>query len=141
MTERRPKKPPTLEHELEKTPVVAKKELKIYPWNMSITGAWSLDTGILLLRDLSPEELSSLLWEYGIRVQNTAIVELIAHGNPRKASAFARKLVADHPEAIASIQESFGEEILEMLLHRPLEKIPGSPEEFNTQVFEVVYIQ
>lgn len=115
------------------------KPIKFYPWSVSVTGSWGPDTGIYYLRDLSPEELVDLLWEPGIHVQNTAIIELMAHGNPRKAAEVARALVEKHPIVEKSIREGFGD-IADYLLRIPLEKIPSSPSEYPKDV-KIEFIQ
>lgn len=115
------------------------KTLTFYPWNLSATGSWSPDTGIYYLRDMSPEELADLLWEPGIHVQNTAIIELMAHGNPRKAAEVARALVKKHPVVEESIREGF-KDMADYLLRDPLESIPSSPSEYPKHV-KIAFIQ
>jgi len=115
------------------------KTITFYPWELSTTGAWGPDTGIFKLRDESPEELADLLWEPGIYVQNTAIIELMTHGNPRKAAAVARALVGKHPVAEQSIRNQFGD-MANFLLEEPLENIPGSPQEYPRDI-NISFIQ
>lgn len=117
-----------------------RQTLIIYPWSMSSTGLWSLDTGIYELRDRSPEELVDLLWEPGISIQNTAIAELISHGNQRKAAEVARALVKKHSVVEISIREGFGEDMGDFLLKTPLEYIPSKPQEFPPSVI-IEFIQ
>lgn len=107
--------------------------ITIYPWNISKTGQWCRETGLYDLRDRSPEELANLLWEPGDAVQNSAIVELMFHGNPKKAAAFARELVRKHPVAEQTIRSSFSF-IADYLLKAPLERLPGRPEEYPPDV-------
>jgi hypothetical protein len=110
-----------------------------YPWSLSATGDWSPDTGLFELRDRTPEELVELLWEPGIYVQNSAIVELMAHGNPRKAAALARELVKKHPIAEKSIREGF-KRAADYLLKAPLDNLPSKPEEYPRNV-KIGYVQ
>ena|SRR4030067_238660 len=116
------------------------ERILIYPWELSATDSWSPDTGIFELRDRTAAELADKLWEYGAFVQNTAIVELITHGNPRKAAEFARALVTEHPEVKNSVMECFGQDMFDYLLNSPLENIPSSPQEYPRDVI-VEYIQ
>jgi len=115
-------------------------EVIIYPWFQSITGSWSPDTGLYLLRDLEPEELVDLLWSVGSHVQNTALVELVAHGNPRKAATLARALIKRHPVAEKSIREFLGADMSQLLLDSPLHQLPTCPKEFPLNV-RVQYLQ
>lgn len=117
-----------------------RKKLTFYPWDVSVTGSWSPDTGIYLLRDETPEKLAEILWKPGIHVQNTAIMELLAHGNPRKAAEVARALINAHPVVEKSIIEEFGEEMVDFLLKTKLELIPSKPEEYPSDI-KVDYIQ
>ena len=114
--------------------------LLIYPWNLSKTGDWSPDTGIYELRDRTPEELIPLLWENGIHVQNTAIAEIMAHGNPRKAAEVARALVKEHPIVEKSIRQGFGEEMGNFLLKVPLDRIPSRPQDYPGNI-QVEFVQ
>jgi hypothetical protein len=111
-----------------------REKLLIRPWSVSVTGSWSSDTGLYHLRDASPEELADWLWEPGIHVQNTAIIELMAHGNPKKAAEVARALVENHPVVEKSIRNGFGDETADYLLKSPLENLPGSPSEYPKDV-------
>lgn len=117
-----------------------RKTVRVYPWEMSATGSWSPETGIFRLRDDTPEQLAELLWNPGSLVQNTAMVELMAHGNPRKAAQLARALVSQHPIAENSIREGFGPRTAEYLLKVPLERIPGTPSEYPKDT-EIEYIK
>ena len=116
------------------------KKVLFYPWDVSKTGDWSPDTGIYLLRDESPEVLASILWDNGIYVLNSAIIELMAHGNSRKAADVARILVRDYPIVENSIRENFGNEGGDYLLNVPLEDIPSCPEEYPSDV-RIEYVQ
>lgn len=117
--------------------------LKFYPWNISATGSWSVDTGLHhlhQLRDLGPKALAALLWTPGIYVRNTAIIELMMHGNPQKAAQVARELVEQHPICEKSIQDELGTAIANYLLVFPLDQIPRTPEEYSADV-DWEYIQ
>lgn len=114
--------------------------LRIYPWNLSVTGLWSPDTGIYELRDREPEELADLLLESGIDVQNAAIVELAKHGNPRKAAEVARALVKKHPISEKSIRKGFGNDTGDFLLNAPLYSIPNNPQEYPGDI-NIEYFQ
>jgi len=119
-----------------------REKLLFYPWSMSATGDWSPETGIYLLRDKTPEDLAEILWEPGIYVQNSAIVELIRHGNPRKAAEVARALVKAHPIVEKSIKEGFGEEFANYLFKTQLDTLPSKPEEYDNGVnVQYEYIQ
>jgi hypothetical protein len=105
------------------------RRVVIVSWDVSATGNWCPRTGLHELRDRSPSELAEWLWEWGSYPQNSAIIELIAHGNPRKAAELARALVAAYPITEDSIRRELAE-LADYLLTAPLESIPGSPSEF-----------
>lgn len=63
----------------------------------------------------------------------------MAHGNPRKAAAFARELVRRHPIAEVSIREGF-KSIADDLLKTPLDNIPSKPDEFPRHI-KIEHIQ
>ena len=113
--------------------------LLIYPWSMSATGQWSIDTGLHKLRDCTANELADLLWEHGIFVQQTAVAEIVAHGNPRKAAEFLRALVSKHPDLTDKIRSQY--RILEReFFDLPLSNLPGSPKEYPPTA-KIQYIQ
>lgn len=101
-----------------------------YSWDESATRQWGPESGLYALRDDTPDDLAHLLWEPGISVQNSAIVELMAHGNPRKAAEVARALVTHYPVTERSIRTFFGLETGDYLLLLPLALLPSSPEEY-----------
>jgi len=110
------------------------KEIVFYPWNLSKTGQWSPDTGLYYLRDNPPEQLAEWLLEMDDKmVQTSAIVELMVHGNPRKAAQIARIMVRRNPEVELPLRESFGE-LAEYFLDTNLELLPGSPAEYPKDV-------
>lgn len=110
----------------------------VYPWNLSKTGYWGPKTGLHELRDLDPDELAEWLCEPG-HVQNSAIAEIVAHGNPKKAAKLARALVHNHPVSEKSIREGFGE-FANILLTFPLSSLPSEPKEYPAHV-KIEYIQ
>lgn len=116
------------------------KVLLVYGWDTSATGSWSVESGLHKLRDDAPEDLAEILWAWGIHVQNTAMYELIAHGNPRKAAEVARALVEAHPIVEKSIREGFGDEMAKYLLRTKLTTIPSCPAEFPRDIV-VQYVQ
>lgn len=118
---------------------MAQKEVMIFPWSMSATGQWSEETGLLKLRDDTIKELVEWLFPWGYIPQNTAIVELMAHGNLRRAAEFARNLVEAYPVCERSVRASFGE-TTDRLLNDDLESFPSKPEEFSPE-FRIVFIQ
>jgi hypothetical protein len=101
-----------------------------YSWEESATRQWGLDSGLYALRDDKPDDLAHILWKPGISVQNSAIIELMAHGNPRKAAEVARALVTNYPVTEQSIRAGFGPDLSDYLLLLPLELLPSSPEEY-----------
>lgn len=117
--------------------------ITFYPWNLSQTGKWGSGTeeyGLNLLRYKAPQELAELLWEPGRDVQQTAIIEIMAHGNPRKAAEVARELVRLHPAAERSLREDLQEPTTSFLLETPLRNIPSKPEEYPANVI-IRYVQ
>ena len=113
----------------EKGSGIESKTLTFYPWDRSSTGFWDVESGLPDLRDKPAEVLAKALLSGGSHVQNTAIVELMTHGNPRKAAAVARELIKQHPIAIDSIMRDFGL-FKKLLLEVPLANIPSKPEEY-----------
>lgn len=117
--------------------IMTEKKVRILPWEMSATGSWGPETGIFLLRDEAISQLVEILWEHGIHVQNTALVELIAHGNPRKAAELARGLVQKYPVVEISLRRDFGS-VAAYLLETPLEQLPSQPSEYPQGSIEFI---
>lgn len=112
---------------------MAEKILRIPRWEISVTGAWNVDSGILLLRDKTVEELTDLLRDCGNYVQQTGVMEILEHGSPRKAAELARRLVGDHPE-YQMLYAHFGEGVNRLLFSTPLDNLPNSPSEYPPQM-------
>lgn len=119
--------------------MVEKREVKIYPWTLSATGLWGEETGLFRLRDENPAHLVPSLWVCGTKAQNSAILELTCHGNPRKAAEVARALVEQHSVCERSIRAAFPN-IADDLLERPLDSLPSCPEEYPPDI-KITYIQ
>lgn len=115
------------------------KELSIHPWSHSVTGEWSEDSGLLNLRDDDPATLSEELWPAGIGVQQTAVIELMAHGNPRKAAQLVRSLVEQHPDLKDTIRSQYAG-LEEYLFDLPLDRLPSKPDEYPKNI-KISYIQ
>jgi len=105
------------------------KPFRFYSWEKSATGDWSPDTGLYRLRDDSPTKLADWLWENGIRVQQTATIELMAHGNLRKAAELVRALAEQHPFQRPQIRDQYGC-LSDVLFDSLLESLPSSPAEY-----------
>lgn len=113
------------------------EKVRILPWDISATGSWGPNSGIFLLRDQEVSQLIESLWGYGSHVQNTALIELIAHGNPRKAAEIARGLVIKYPVVEISLRRDLGP-IAEYLLKTPLEALPSNLSEYPPETIEIV---
>lgn len=110
------------------------KEITIYPWNLSKTGQWSPETGIYYLRDNPPEQLAEWFLEMDDEmVLTSAIVELMVHGNPRKAAQIAQIMVQKNSDLEKSLRKSFGD-LSEYFLDKDIELLPGSPAEYPKDV-------
>jgi hypothetical protein len=116
-----------------------REPLRVYPWSMSFTGDWSIETGLHKIRDYPPEELAEFLWPWGKRIQQSAVYELLVHCNPRKAAKFVRTLVDQHPELESSIRSQYAI-MEEYLFDTPLENLPSKPSECPSDV-RIEYIQ
>ena len=104
--------------------------LRFRSWEESATGDWSPSTGLYRLRDDTPQNLASWMWEQGKYVQRTATIELLAHGNPRKAAEFVRALADQHPLLRQKIRQDY-DELSNLLFDTPLEQLPASPKEYS----------
>lgn len=109
----------------------------IYPWDVSATGSWSVDSGLLRLRDDDIPTLTEWLWENGGNVQISAIQELLAHGNQRKAAELAKSLVENYPVVEASLKTGLGA-LAQILLTTSLEKFPSKPSEHPPGAVEIL---
>lgn len=114
----------------------------VYPWNMSATREFD-QKELRKIRDEEPKVLAEVLWPGGKAVRNRALIELIAHGNPRKAAEVTRAQTTEHPKQTTLIkkqlEEAFGSKAARMLLTQNLSSIPSSPKEFPPDT--VTYIQ
>jgi len=114
--------------------------IKIYPWDISMTRQWSPASGLYRLRDDSPDKLARDLWEQGSYIQQSATVEMLAHGNPRKAAEFVRALEKNHPESKKDIRGRYSSSIENYLFETPLDLLPSDPSEYPLDV-EIHYVQ
>ena len=105
------------------------EKLMFRDWEESATGEWGPDTGLYRLRDDSPADLARWLWEQGRGVQVTATIELLAHGNPRKAGEFVRALTHQNVMLSHKIRAQYGE-LANYLFDTPLEEMPSCPAEY-----------
>jgi hypothetical protein len=115
-----------------------RRKFTFYPWNLSSTGCWSSES-LSELKNGMPEDLAEMLWEKGIYAQGAAMIELIEHGNPRKAAEVARVLVKNHPAAEDGFKKIFGSQ-LDLILRVPLDNLPSRPQEYPNTT-EVGYVQ
>lgn len=109
--------------------------LSFMDWNSSITGDWDIESGLHELRDLSVNDLSDDLWNGDdYYVTNSALLELIGHGNPRKAAAVAQDIVRKHGEAKEYILQGLGNDIGNRLLESNPQDLPSSPKEYPKHI-------
>jgi len=114
-----------------------RKELTFYPWSMSATGDWGDDSGLTELAkyakgEIPPTELAEWLWEPGAYVQNSAVAELLKHGNVKQAAIFVKTLVSIHPVCEKTLKEQFGG-LVDEFIKNP-DKYPSSPAEYPADV-------
>jgi hypothetical protein len=115
-----------------------RKKFLFYPWNLSTTGYWSPES-LSELKDRTPEDLAEILFERGVCVQGAAMIELIEHGNPRKAAEVVRIMVKNHSATEEGFKRILGPE-LDFFLRVPLDKLPSRPQEYPN-VAKVEYVQ
>lgn len=108
---------------------MSKQKLMFRTWDESATGDWSINTGLHRLRDDSPNNLAKWLWDNGIHVEVSGVIELLAHGNPRKAAEVARALVDQNIMFAHKIRAQYGE-LAPYLFDTPLEEMPSCPAEY-----------
>ena len=118
------------------------EKLKIFPWSVSGTGMWGPTTGLDHLAKYSKGELDKTtlagwLWKPGIDVQNTAIEELIVHGNFRQAAELARELILQHDTCEVSIREYFGKSA-DSLIKDNLADLPATPADYSPDKVEYI---
>lgn len=112
-----------------------RKTVTFCTWDESATGSWDIDTGLHTLRDESPVQLAEFFVEMGdYHVQNTAIAEIMAHGNPRKAGELCRELVKRDKELADVIKQTFGPEVTKYLLEEILVNMPSNPSEYPPDI-------
>lgn len=111
-------------------------KIKIYPWSMSITGMWGPDTGLYALRDEQAEQIAEMIWPAGIGVQQSAVVELLAHGNIRKAAQLVRALAGQHPELSEKIRSQY--QGMEKLFDAPLEDFPETFKDMDAASIDII---
>lgn len=115
-----------------------RKKFLFYPWNLSRSGCWSPES-LSELRDRTPGDLAEILFEEGVYSQAAAMIELIGHGNPRKAAEVVRIMVEKHPATEEGFKKIFGPE-LDFFLRVPLDKLPSRPQEYPDEA-EINYVQ
>lgn len=125
-----------------KIPVMERrKTITIFPWSVSATGLWGPNTGIYNLRDETSEQIADWFGEVkDLVVIDSGLVEIMAHGNPRKSAEIARLLIEEHPEMEKRLKAEWGEEMCDFLLEGDLKDIPGKPSEYSGNVY-IEYIQ
>jgi len=107
-----------------------KSKPQFLDWSISATNQWS-DEEMSWLRNENPSEMVEPLWGAGRSVQNFALMEMVAHGNYRKAAALSRAMVSAHPECKRSISEDCGPDMAKILLEENLLKLPSKPSEIK----------
>lgn len=103
----------------------------IYPWSVPATKAWSLDTGLLRLRDDSVHDLAVWLWEYGGSVaQQWAVIELMAHGDLRKGIGIISEIMRQHPQDAQTIRSQYPD-FVQGYIDMELSELPGCVAEYS----------
>lgn len=134
----------TLSPEYQKSLAVleVRPTMLIYPWTLSATGDWDPKTSLLDLRDLTSQELFRELGNPEVKalaLTISAISELIAHGNPRKAASLARLYAKQNPGLKQWFHDQDGT-AAELLFEAQLSTLPAEPKEYPPQV-RVEYLQ
>lgn len=97
---------------------------------MSATGKWAISS-LLELQTQEPEDLAGPLWEQSLL--HSALLELISHGNLRKAAHIIKILVMTDPTREQFI-EKIGPFAKDLLHCRKLESLPSKPSEFPPNI-------
>ena len=106
---------------------------RIFPWELSATGQWSMETGLDKLRDLPIPELVAYLDEFSYAIE-TGVFEILAHGNMRRAVEVSRRLVELNPKYVERFKVAFGGEDTQFYkdwFSSPLEGFPSSSGEMK----------
>ncbi len=109
---------------------------KIYPWTMSATegmgfGFEQSQLDLIAIGDLDYWAERCDGAPYGII---PSVLELILHGNDRRAADLARRVVALNPAHVDIFRGVMDENALKFWLEKPLEEIPSTPSEIRGPV-------
>lgn len=114
------------------------KELTFYPWSMSATGDWDDDSGLKELAEFAKgerdaNEMAEWLWKPGAYVQNSAVAELLKHGNVRQAAMLVRGIINAHPICEKTLKDQFGN-LIDLFTGTNLDRFPSQPSEYPKNV-------
>jgi hypothetical protein len=112
----------------------------IFPWTVAVTEKWKNPEDLAKLRDGSPAELGVALRAAGTASLGSALLEILYHGNQRKAAEVARAAAYKDEMIAKCIKDVFGETEARKLLTYPLDNLIEKPAE-NPRGFEIVYVQ
>lgn len=105
--------------------------IKIYPWSISVTGGFN-ERELRFLRIFPVKYLIEDFDENPYSITR-ALVEIVFHGNPRRAAQFARGLVELNPDHLERFREYFEgyEQEMEVLFKKPIDEFPSQPSEIR----------
>ncbi len=96
------------------------------PWEESITGEWSPDSGIYNLRDLPISELTELLLSHPYAIE-TALIEMHGHGDHKRSVELARSLAKSNPNIELRLRKNLGKAAY-YFLDKPIEEFEAKEE-------------
>lgn len=110
--------------------------VKIYPWSMSATGEFEQDQ-LTILQHSDIGFLVEWLNEKPYGIMNS-LIEIMYHGNVRRAIQIARGLVETNPIHQARFREVLGfgedERLFDYWFKKPIEEIPSQPSEMTVPI-------
>ncbi len=116
---------------------VEKSMLKVYPWSMSATGYFHRDQ-LVVLQYHDVGKLVQLL-DQEPHMLIISVMEIIGHGNIRRAVQIARGLVEVNPRHEQRFRQYMDQDTMRYWFSEPLEKIPSNPSEIPVPI-EYVYV-
>jgi len=111
------------------------ESVPIYPWSVSATKRYNQEA-LRELRDKPPERLAEESLSAGGNTLKFTLIELMCHGNPRKAAETARAAADEHSEVKNLVEQWFGGDagVVCMLLRDNLGSIAATAKDFRGPV-------
>lgn len=99
-------------------------------WDKSSTGEWQNADDLIWLRDTHPKDMAEAFIESGFSSFTSALYELLAHANYRKAALIARNMVELQPECRKEIERNC-KPVVDLLFNVNLLKLPSKLSEMK----------